>query len=90
VTQRIYFSGFRSDDDTPIEFGLIGTPGHEIDTGAAGDVTLRIAGALGEGKFYETIVDLELPQARTVAAALVALADYVESADRIAHKKGAA
>jgi hypothetical protein len=91
VTQRIKFADFRSADNTPIEFNLVGSPGHEIDDeGHAGDVSLYIIGPLDEGKFFETVIDLQLPQARTVAAALVALADYVESADRIARKESAA
>jgi predicted nucleotidyltransferase len=81
MTQRIAFANLTI-EDLPVDFGFTGCPGYEIDhTRRPGQITLWISGKMENGEMFDTNLDLELPLARTVAAALIALADWVERTD---------
>jgi hypothetical protein len=87
MTRGIEFSGLKhahAEDEPDIDFSLRGYPARDIgDDAKAGQVTIAISGHDTDGSCsFDTVVDLELPLARAVAAALVALADYVERSDQ--------
>jgi prophage tail gpP-like protein len=85
VTQRVAFAGLTI-EALPVDVVLTGWAADDIDeVRTAGQVTLSISGKMEDGNLFDTNLDLELPMARTVAAALIALADWVERADA-AHK----
>ena len=80
--QNINFSHLRGDGEVR-EVSLTGLLGVEIDQKAAGQVTLSVTGIdPSDGNGFETIVDLQVTQARIIAAAIIAMADYVETRDR--------
>lgn len=85
MSQKIGFAGLSTYDGAPIEFGLFAYSGHEIaEDRTQGQVSLNFSGPMADPAdgTFELVIDLELPQARTLAAALIALADWVEAQDR--------
>jgi len=83
-SQSIEFSDLATAGEARAELLLTATPGWLIDDkpDTPPDITLIITMPLGDDPQFETLLALQLPQARAIAAAIVALADYAERPER--------
>lgn len=71
----------RLDTGERAKLRLTGWLGWEVDSkhpDTAGQVCMTTTGPLGEADRFENVIELQVPEARAIAAALIALADYVD------------